>query len=109
MNVDSGNLFADVPDHPPEEQFTPLLRTANVEIERIVSRGQAGPADGWYDQPRSEWVLVVSGTAGLLFEGEAAPRHLTAGDYVHIPAHTRHRVTWTDPAQPTVWLAIHYR
>jgi cupin 2 domain-containing protein len=31
------------------------------------------------------------------------------GDHVHIPAHRRHRVEWTDPAQPTVWLAVHHR
>jgi cupin 2 domain-containing protein len=31
------------------------------------------------------------------------------GDYLDIPAHRRHRVEWTDPAQPTVWLAIHYQ
>ena len=33
---------------------------------------------------------------------------LKPGDYVHIPAHARHRVAWTDAAQPTVWLAVHY-
>ena len=31
------------------------------------------------------------------------------GDHVHIPAHRRHRVEWTDPAQATVWLAVHHR
>ena len=31
------------------------------------------------------------------------------GDFVHLPAHTRHRVEWTDPAVPTVWLAVYYR
>jgi cupin 2 domain-containing protein len=30
------------------------------------------------------------------------------GDYVHIPAHQRHRVEWTEPDQKTVWLALHY-
>jgi len=30
------------------------------------------------------------------------------GDYLHIPAHRRHRVVWIDPAQATVWLAVHY-
>ena len=25
-----------------------------------------------------------------------------------IPAHRRHRVEWTDPEAPTVWLALHY-
>ena len=38
-----------------------------------------------------------------------AGKDLRPGDYVEIPAHARHRVTWTDPDQATVWLAIHYR
>jgi hypothetical protein len=25
-----------------------------------------------------------------------------------LPAHCRHRVTWTQKTPPTVWLAIHY-
>ena len=29
------------------------------------------------------------------------------GDYIFIPAHTYHRITWTRPKQQTVWLAIH--
>jgi cupin 2 domain-containing protein len=30
------------------------------------------------------------------------------GDYVFIPARKRHRVEWTEPQQPTVWLAVHF-
>ena len=30
------------------------------------------------------------------------------GDYVHIRAHVRHRVAWTDPNRETVWLALHH-
>ena len=37
-----------------------------------------------------------------------ATMRMGPGDYVHIPAHRRHRVAWTDPAQATVWLAVHY-
>jgi cupin 2 domain-containing protein len=33
---------------------------------------------------------------------------MKAGDYVEIPAHTRHRVEWTDPDEDTVWLAVYY-
>ena len=43
------------------------------------------------------------------FEEEAEPRKMIPGDWITIEAHRRHRVNWTDPAQPTVWLAIHYR
>jgi cupin 2 domain-containing protein len=33
---------------------------------------------------------------------------LNAGSYVDIAPHRRHRVEWTDPDQPTIWLAVHY-
>ena len=78
----------------------------DLRIERIVSRGHASPDGFWYDQESSEWVLLVAGAARLRFEGEE-PLHLKPGDYVHIPAHRRHRVEWTDPDAATIWLAIH--
>jgi cupin 2 domain-containing protein len=34
---------------------------------------------------------------------------LSPGDYLHIPAHQQHRVEWTSPDEPTVWLAVHFR
>ena len=39
---------------------------------------------------------------------EPAPRTLKRGDYLHIPAHARHRVEWTDQDGPTIWIAVHY-
>lgn len=84
-----------------------LLQTPGVRIERIVSEGHSSPEGFWYDQETHEWVLLLSGAAKLQFEGEE-PIGLKPGSYLHIPAHRRHRVEWTDPTQPTVWLAIHY-
>jgi cupin 2 domain-containing protein len=107
--MNAGNLFVDVLESVPDEQFSELLRTPHVRIERIVSTGQASPPGFWYDQEESEWVLVLAGSAALLVEGETAPRVLTPGDYLQIPAHTRHRVEWTSVGQPTVWLAVHHR
>ena len=52
-------------------------------------------------------MIVLAGSAGLLIEGEDAPRILAPGDYLEIPPHVRHRVEWTDSARPTVWLAVH--
>lgn len=109
MTIAAGNLLADVPEHLPEEHITALHVGANVRIERIVSRGQASPPGFWYDQDWAEWVLVVSGSAGLMIEGEARARVLGRGDHVLIPAHVRHRVEWTDASEPTVWVAVHYR
>jgi cupin 2 domain-containing protein len=105
----SGNLFADLPDEADAERFETLLETPGVRIERIVSTGQTTPAETWFDQDWDEWVLLVQGAAELLIEGEPAPRRLRRGDHLLIPARTRHRVTWTPPGQPTVWLAAHLR
>jgi cupin 2 domain-containing protein len=105
--VVAGNLFAQIPQRLAEEQFTVLAEFPGGRIERIISTGQASPPGFWYDQEQTEWVVLLRGSAGLLFEGEDAPRILRPGDYVEIPARRRHRVEWTDATQPTVWLAVH--
>jgi cupin 2 domain-containing protein len=105
----AGNVFANVARELPQEQIIELLSARNVRIERIVSTGQASAPNEWYDQDRAEWVLLLAGSAGLIFEGESEPLVLEPGSYVHIDAHVRHRVAWTDHAVPTVWLAIHYQ
>ena len=104
-----GNLFEDIPVGAGAEQFLPLLERGGVTIERIVSHGHVTPGDGWYDQPQGEWVVVLRGAARLRFEDETCDRVLAAGDWVDIAPRRRHRVAWTDPAVPTVWLAVHYR
>lgn len=102
-----GNIFADIPDDQPEEVMETLIKSGNVRFERIVSSGQSTPEGEWYDQHQDEWVLLLSGSAGLMFEGEAGIRALKPGDYVMIPARCRHRVAWTDSSETTVWLAVH--
>jgi cupin 2 domain-containing protein len=104
-----GNLFANVAHRLPDEQIVELLSAHNLRIERIVSTGHASALDEWYDQDRAEWILLLAGSAGLIFEGESEPLLLEPGSYVHIAAHARHRVAWTDPSVPTIWLAIHYQ
>ena len=106
--IAAGNLFTDIAEPAAEEQLVDLLAAPGLRIERIVSHGQASPDGFWYDQDWSEWVVVLSGSAGLLFEGETEPRPLKRGDYVHIPARARHRVAWTAPDEATVWLAVHH-
>jgi cupin 2 domain-containing protein len=91
------------------ETATTLLAAAGVRIERIVSTGQVSPPGFWYDQDEGEWVMLLAGAATLLIAGETAPRRLAPGDCVNLPAHTRHRVEWTDPDAETVWLAVFYR
>ena len=108
MAIDSGNLFDAIPDALPHEQIDALVATPNVRIERIVSRGHSSPPGFWYEQDKAEWVIVIAGSGAVLFEGEPAPRMLRPGDYLHIPAHARHRVEWTDRNEPTVWIAVHH-
>ncbi|MFI4996343.1 MAG: cupin domain-containing protein [Hyphomicrobiales bacterium] len=103
------NLFDDVPTDIAEERVSNLLVTPNLKIERIVSTGQASPAEFWYDQPWGEWVVVLAGSAGLKIEGESEIRVMRKGDHIQIPAHRRHRIEWTDSGRPTIWLAVHYR
>lgn len=102
------NLLADLPAALPEEVVSVLLQTPHVRIERIVSTGQTSPPGFWYDQAEGEWVVLLRGAARLSIAGEAAPRELGPGDIVHLPPRLRHRVDWTDPTGPTVWLAIFY-
>jgi cupin 2 domain-containing protein len=103
----SSNLFADLPRQLPDELFTTLLEAADVRIERIVSHGHASPEGFWYDQDQHEWVVVLTGAARLRFEDETV--EMRAGDFVDIPAHKKHRVEWTTPDEPTIWLAVFYR
>lgn len=101
------NIFANIPQDLPDEVMETLVNSGNVRIERIVSSGQSTPEGEWYDQQQDEWVLLLTGSAGLIFENEAGVLTLTAGDYVMIPARCRHRVAWTDSREQTVWLAVH--
>ncbi len=92
-----------------EEISETLLKSEHFKMERIVSSGQATAPEEWFDQNTNEWVILLSGSARLLFEGEEEGRVMYPGDHVHIPAHKRHRVEWTDPEKKTVWLALHYK
>ena len=107
MKTKIGNLFEAIPEKLSEEVFSELVRADNVRIERIVSKGHASPSSGWYNQADNEWVAVLKGAARIAFEnGEEV--ELTSGSYLTIPAHTKHKVTWTTPDTETVWLAVHY-
>ncbi len=102
------NLFEDVPSALPRERLDVLVAARRTRLERIVSTAHATPLGRWDDRETDEWVVVLRGSAGLRFEGRDEVVVLREGDYLIIPAHRRHRVEWTDPHQPTVWLALHY-
>lgn len=102
------NLYAPLPDASASEHVATLLQTAQWRLERIVSLGQQTPPGQWYDQATAEWVMLLTGEAQLQIEGETGRRTLRPGDYLLLPAHVRHRVEWTHPTQPSIWLALHY-
>jgi len=103
------NLLRDIPDAGAGEITDPIVAAPGMRIERIVSLGQVSPPGFWYDQAEAEWVLLLAGAARLRFADEPDARLIGPGDWVEIAPHRRHRVDWTDPAQPTVWLAVFYR
>src|ERR1700754_4430895 len=106
---EAGNLFSPV-EHGPLEHVDVLAgRGDDLTIERIVSMAHASAPDFWYDSPRDEWVVLLSGAAALEFEQGEALHEMRPGDYIRIEAHRRHRVAWTHPDQASVWLAVHYR
>jgi cupin 2 domain-containing protein len=100
------NLFANVTDAHRAEEFLTLFENANAKIERIVSHAHASPTGFWYDQAEDEWITVLRGTATLEFT-DGARKELTAGDYLTIPRHVKHRVART--SEETIWLAVHLK
>ncbi len=100
------NLLAKLPSAKQGEVFTEVLAQPGVRVERIVSGGQATPADKPFVQDADEWVLLLAGSAAIRLEGYAEVA-LKPGDHLTVPAGVRHWVTRTDAEVPTVWLAIH--
>ncbi|MBE9564985.1 MAG: cupin domain-containing protein [Proteobacteria bacterium] len=101
------NILTNIPNNLESEVLERLVDAENVQIERIISLGHRSPDTGWFDQETNEWVMVLKGEAVLLFE-EGTTKNLKPGDYLNIPAHTKHKVEWTEPDSETIWLAVHY-
>lgn len=78
-----------------------LLTCKNVRIERIVSSSQVDAKE--YCQTEDEWVVLLKGEATLEIEGRQVK--LAEGDYLYIPASTRHQIV--DVQHGTLWLAVH--
>ena len=125
--MQKGNLFTPVTRS--DEEFVEILtsnRTTNtgqnntsnrttgqaqksgqVRIERIVSEGHVSPSGFWYDQNEWEYVAVLQGSAEL--ETLTGKIRLNAGDWIMIPEHERHRVSYTSSEPPCVWLAVFWK
>ena len=101
------NIFDNIPSNIPEEIIEILIDSDQLKVERIISKGHVSPKDFWYDQDKNEFVILLKGSAKLLFENDEQTI-LSAGDYLIIPSHKKHRVDWTDPETETIWLTIFY-
>ena len=55
---------------------------------------------------RARRVVVLKGEAKLLLEDGEEPITMRPGDHALISPHRKHRVEWTTPDEPTVWLAV---
>jgi glyoxylate utilization-related uncharacterized protein len=83
------------------EAFHRLADAGTARVEHIVSSDTPDPGEqvqGW-----DEWVLVLRGAARLDVAGVESD--LAAGDWILIPAGTRHRVLSTDAG--THWIVVH--
>lgn len=101
------NLFAAIPEVLPDELVETLASSGSVRIERIISKGHITPEGSWYDQEEHEFVVLLKGEGHVLYESGEVFR-LLPGDCLNIPAHQKHRVTYTMPDGDTVWLAVFY-
>ena len=104
----AGNLLTRLPWSAPAEVFEPIFQADGIRVERIISTGQVTPEGEWLVQDCDEWVVLLTGEAELMIEGELGPRELRPDDWINIPAGVRHRVDWTSKDPLTVWLALHY-
>ena len=87
-----------------EELITVLAESNNVRIERIISTGQTS---GWYDQDKTEFVVLLEGGAVIEYESGKSIA-MSKGDTLLIKPHERHRVSFTSTKPPCVWLCVFF-
>ena len=104
--ADQPNLLSGSIPEAGTECHTLLMQGEQWRLERIHSCQASSPDGFWYDQPETEWVLLLQGSARLQFEDETVPRDLSRGDSLLISPHRRHRLVETDPTPGTIWLAL---
>lgn len=105
--INMANIFANIPQELATEVFENIVQNDAVQIQRIISRGHISPETGWYEQQKTEWVILLKGQAMILFDNQTTV-YLEPGDYIEIQALQKHKVSWTDPDNETIWLSVHY-
>ncbi|AXK49756.1 cupin [Aliarcobacter trophiarum LMG 25534] len=104
--VEKYNIFEKTIVDKKDEQFFEIFRDDKIKIEKIVSNGQKSPENFWYEQDKSEYILLLSGCAILQFED--CEVELKKGDCINIDAFQKHRVKFTSQDEPTIWFAVFY-
>ena len=100
------NIFDKIIVDKEEENFFEIIKNETIKIEKIVSNGQKSPENFWYEQEKSEFVLLLEGFAILEFENREV--ELKKGDCINIKAKQKHRVKFTSLDEPTIWFAVFY-
>ena len=100
------NIFEKIIVDKTEEFFFEIFKNETIKIEKIVSNGQISPENFWYEQEKSEFVLLLEGFAILEFENREV--ELKKGDCLNIEAMEKHRVKFTSLNEPTIWFAVFY-
>ena len=100
------NIFEQIIVDKNEEKFFEIFKNETIKIEKIVSNGQTSPENFWYEQEKSEFVLLLEGFAILEFENREV--ELKKGDCINIKAKQKHRVKFTSLNEPTIWFAVFY-
>ena len=107
MEIQKNNIFKISHELPSRfEIFENIISNHEVTIERIISSGQKTPSNRWLHEDADEWVMLLQGTAEIRFIDETIIE-LVKGDYIIIPANTKHRVEHTSSDPPCIWLAVH--
>jgi len=107
MMINKNNIFDYIQTLSDSELFEDLLKKDNLKLERIISYPNSVPENKWYDQGNDEWIILLKGSATLQFENDEIVK-LLPGDYLLIPAHSKHKVKDVNKHEPTIWLALHY-
>ena len=101
MGISVSNLFNyELPERD-KEIITTLLKHKNIEVKRIVSNSLITP--NTFKQKEDEFVILLEGSAKLEINGEI--KTLKRGDFLFIPANTKHTLLKTN--KKAIWLAIH--
>ena len=100
------NIFDKIIVDKEEEKFFEIFKNETIKIEKIVSNGQISPENFWYEQEKSEFILLLEGFAILEFENREV--ELKKGDCINIKAKQKHRVKFTSLDEPTIWFAVFY-